>query len=73
MSAFNSYDITKLQQMKFNWSTNALKVAQEVKLSQKISLLCLIEMSGCPTSAPSRAGEVSISDWKVSETQHVDR
>ena len=45
LQAFNSGDIGKFDQMKPIWgSINDLKV-QEVKLRQKISLLCLMEMT----------------------------
>lgn len=45
LQAFNSGDIGKFEQMKPTWSSiNDLKV-QEVKLRQKISLLCLMEMT----------------------------
>lgn len=45
LHAFNSGDIGKFEQMKPTWSSiNDLKV-QEVKLRQKISLLCLMEMT----------------------------
>lgn len=45
LKAFNSGDIGKFDQMKPTWSSiNDLKV-QEVKLRQKISLLCLMEMT----------------------------
>jgi 26S proteasome regulatory subunit N9 len=45
LQAFNSGDINKFEQMKPIWSQiNDLKV-QEVKLRQKISLLCLMEMT----------------------------
>ncbi|CRK87907.1 CLUMA_CG001694, isoform A [Clunio marinus] len=45
LHAFNSGDIAKFEEMKPIWSSiNDLKV-QEVKLRQKISLLCLMEMT----------------------------
>ncbi|XP_055587242.1 26S proteasome non-ATPase regulatory subunit 13 [Uranotaenia lowii] len=45
LRAFNSGDIVKFEQMKPKWSTIADLAAQEVKLRQKISLLCLMEMT----------------------------
>lgn len=45
LQAFNSGDINKFEQMKSKWSTIADLAAQEVKLRQKISLLCLMEMT----------------------------
>lgn len=45
LQAFNSGDINKFEQMKPKWSTIADLAAQEVKLRQKISLLCLMEMT----------------------------
>lgn len=45
LRAFNSGDIIKFEQMKPKWSTIADLAAQEVKLRQKISLLCLMEMT----------------------------
>lgn len=45
LRAFNSGDINKFEQMKPKWSTIADLAAQEVKLRQKISLLCLMEMT----------------------------
>jgi 26S proteasome regulatory subunit N9 len=45
LQAFNSGDIAKFDQMKPKWSQIADFAAQEVKLRQKISLLCLMEMT----------------------------
>uniref|UniRef100_A0A1Q3FE80 26S proteasome non-ATPase regulatory subunit 13 n=1 Tax=Culex tarsalis TaxID=7177 RepID=A0A1Q3FE80_CULTA len=45
LRAFNSGNINKFEQMKPKWSTIADLAAQEVKLRQKISLLCLMEMT----------------------------
>uniref|UniRef100_A0A8W7PP43 26S proteasome non-ATPase regulatory subunit 13 n=1 Tax=Anopheles coluzzii TaxID=1518534 RepID=A0A8W7PP43_ANOCL len=45
LRAFNSGDIVKFEQMKPKWSSIADLAAQEVKLRQKISLLCLMEMT----------------------------
>jgi len=45
LHAFNSGDIGKFDQMKPKWSVIADLSAQEVKLRQKISLLCLMEMT----------------------------
>ncbi|XP_058839846.1 26S proteasome non-ATPase regulatory subunit 13-like [Topomyia yanbarensis] len=45
LRAFNFGDIVKFEQMKPKWSTIADLAAQEVKLRQKISLLCLMEMT----------------------------
>ncbi|XP_060534301.1 26S proteasome non-ATPase regulatory subunit 13 [Cylas formicarius] len=43
--AFNSGDINKFEQMKPKWSTIADLAAHELFLRQKISLLCLMEMT----------------------------
>ncbi|XP_014255171.1 26S proteasome non-ATPase regulatory subunit 13-like [Cimex lectularius] len=43
--AFNSGDITKFETMKPKWSVTAALVEQEVKLKEKIRLLCLMEMT----------------------------
>ncbi|KAK9876045.1 hypothetical protein WA026_011155 [Henosepilachna vigintioctopunctata] len=43
--AFNSGDIGKFETMKSQWSTIADLAAQELFLRQKISLLCLMEMT----------------------------
>ncbi|KAF7286681.1 regulatory particle non-ATPase 9 [Rhynchophorus ferrugineus] len=43
--AFNSGNINKFEQMKSKWSTIADLSAQELFLRQKISLLCLMEMT----------------------------
>ncbi|XP_044738552.1 26S proteasome non-ATPase regulatory subunit 13 [Chrysoperla carnea] len=43
--AFNSGDIPKFEAMKAKWKTIADLAAQELKLRQKISLLCLMEMT----------------------------
>ncbi|XP_050316167.1 26S proteasome non-ATPase regulatory subunit 13 isoform X2 [Anthonomus grandis grandis] len=43
--AFNSGDINKFDQMKSKWGTIADLAAQELFLRQKISLLCLMEMT----------------------------
>uniref|UniRef100_A0A1L8DT85 26S proteasome non-ATPase regulatory subunit 13 n=2 Tax=Nyssomyia neivai TaxID=330878 RepID=A0A1L8DT85_9DIPT len=45
LKAFNSGDINKFEGMKPKWSKIADLAAQEVKLRQKISLLCLMEMT----------------------------
>lgn len=45
LKAFNSGDIGKFDQMKPTWSQMADLAAQETKLRQKISLLCLMEMT----------------------------
>lgn len=45
LKAFNSGDIAKFEQMKPQWSLMADLAAQETKLRQKISLLCLMEMT----------------------------
>lgn len=45
LHAFNSGDIGKFEQMKPKWSQIADLSAQEIKLRQKISLLCLMEMT----------------------------
>jgi 26S proteasome regulatory subunit N9 len=45
LQAFNSGDIAKFDQMKSQWSQMADLAAQETKLRQKISLLCLMEMT----------------------------
>ncbi|ERL87811.1 26S proteasome non-ATPase regulatory subunit 13 [Dendroctonus ponderosae] len=43
--AFNSGDINKFEQMKIKWGVIADLAAQELFLRQKISLLCLMEMT----------------------------
>lgn len=43
--AFNAGDITKFESMKAKWSAIADLAAQELFLRQKISLLCLMEVS----------------------------
>ncbi|KAJ8956397.1 hypothetical protein NQ318_015135 [Aromia moschata] len=43
--AFNSGDINKFEKMKTQWGTIADLAAQELFLRQKISLLCLMEMT----------------------------
>lgn len=43
--AFNSGDIAKFEAMKPKWSSVADLAAQELFLRQKISLLCLMEMT----------------------------
>ncbi|XP_018561999.1 26S proteasome non-ATPase regulatory subunit 13 [Anoplophora glabripennis] len=43
--AFNSGDINKFEKMKSQWGTIADLAAQELFLRQKISLLCLMEMT----------------------------
>lgn len=43
--AFNSGDINKFEKMKAQWGTIADLAAQELFLRQKISLLCLMEVS----------------------------
>lgn len=45
LRAFNFGDIIKFEQMKPKWSTIADLETHEVKLRQKISLLCLMEMT----------------------------
>ncbi|KAF5281719.1 hypothetical protein FQA39_LY17740 [Lamprigera yunnana] len=45
LQAFNSGDITKFENMKPKWSSVADLGAQELFLRQKISLLCLMEMT----------------------------
>ncbi|KAG5670690.1 hypothetical protein PVAND_000937 [Polypedilum vanderplanki] len=45
LKAFNSGDIGKFDKMKPQWSKMADLAAQETKLRQKISLLCLMEMT----------------------------
>lgn len=45
LKAFNSGDIIKFETMKPKWSVIPDLVASEVKLRQKISLLCLMEMT----------------------------
>lgn len=45
MRAFNSGDINKFEAMKPTWCQIADLAAHEVKLRQKISLLCLMEMT----------------------------
>lgn len=43
--AFNSGDIATFEKMKPHWESVADLRAQELKLRQKISLLCLMEVS----------------------------
>lgn len=43
--AFNSGDINKFESMKTKWASIADLAAQELFLRQKISLLCLMEVS----------------------------
>ncbi|XP_014294810.1 26S proteasome non-ATPase regulatory subunit 13 [Halyomorpha halys] len=45
LSAFNSGDIAKFELMKPKWSEIPDLLAHEIKLRQKISLLCLMEMT----------------------------
>ncbi|CAD7084982.1 unnamed protein product [Hermetia illucens] len=45
LKAFNAGDITKFMAMKPTWSKIPDLAAQELKLRQKISLLCLMEMT----------------------------
>ncbi|EDW68341.1 26S proteasome non-ATPase regulatory subunit 13 [Drosophila virilis] len=45
LKAFNTGDINKFNEMKTIWSKIPDLAAQEVKLRQKISLLCLMEMT----------------------------
>uniref|UniRef100_A0A1A9ZMA3 26S proteasome non-ATPase regulatory subunit 13 n=1 Tax=Glossina pallidipes TaxID=7398 RepID=A0A1A9ZMA3_GLOPL len=45
LKAFNTGDIKKFNEMKPTWSKIPDLLAQEVKLRQKISLLCLMEMT----------------------------
>ncbi|CAB0039456.1 unnamed protein product [Trichogramma brassicae] len=45
LNAFNAGDITALERLKPQWSQIADLAAQELKLRQKISLLCLMEMT----------------------------
>ncbi|XP_076277572.1 regulatory particle non-ATPase 9 [Lasioglossum baleicum] len=45
LQAFNAGDIAALERLKPQWSKVADLVAQELKLRQKISLLCLMEMT----------------------------
>jgi len=45
LQAFNSGDIAALEKLKPQWSKVADLAAQELKLRQKISLLCLMEMT----------------------------
>jgi 26S proteasome regulatory subunit N9 len=44
LSAFNTGDIALFEMMKPQWSSIADLAAQELKLRQKISLLCLMEV-----------------------------
>jgi len=44
LHAFNSGNITKFEKMKPQWSVIPDLVAEERKLRQKISLLCLMEV-----------------------------
>lgn len=43
--AFNAGDIGSFERLKFHWAKVADLAAQELKLRQKISLLCLMEMT----------------------------
>lgn len=45
LHAFNNGDIAALERLKPKWSQIADLAAQELKLRQKISLLCLMEMT----------------------------
>jgi 26S proteasome regulatory subunit N9 len=45
--AFNTGDIAKFEKMKPQWETVPDLAAQEIKLRQKISLLCLMEVTNC--------------------------
>lgn len=45
LQAFNAGDIVALEKSKPQWSKVADLAAQELKLRQKISLLCLMEMT----------------------------
>ncbi|KAK0166877.1 hypothetical protein PV327_004351 [Microctonus hyperodae] len=45
LQAFNAGDIAALERLKTQWSKVADLAAQELKLRQKISLLCLMEMT----------------------------
>ncbi|XP_066593718.1 26S proteasome non-ATPase regulatory subunit 13 [Prorops nasuta] len=45
LRAFNAGDISALESLKSQWSKVADLAAQELKLRQKISLLCLMEMT----------------------------
>lgn len=45
LQAFNAGDIAALEKLKPKWSKVADLAAQELKLRQKISLLCLMEMT----------------------------
>lgn len=45
LKAFNSGDIAALEKLKPSWSKVADLAAQELRLRQKISLLCLMEMT----------------------------
>lgn len=45
LQAFNAGDIVALEKLKPQWSKVADLAAQELKLRQKISLLCLMEMT----------------------------
>jgi 26S proteasome regulatory subunit N9 len=45
LQAFNAGDIAALERLKSQWSKVADLAAQELKLRQKISLLCLMEMT----------------------------
>ena len=45
LRAFNSGDISTFERLKSYWSKVADLAAQELKLRQKISLLCLMEMT----------------------------
>lgn len=42
--AFNTGDIAKFEKMKVQWGAVPDLAAQELKLRQKISLLCLMEV-----------------------------
>lgn len=45
LQAFNAGDIAALERLKTQWCKVADLAAQELKLRQKISLLCLMEMT----------------------------
>ncbi|KAL1139629.1 hypothetical protein AAG570_006607 [Ranatra chinensis] len=57
--AFNTGDISKFEQMKPHWSSIPDLLAQELKLRQKISLLCLMEMT---FKRPSNKRELTFAD-----------
>jgi len=57
--AFNTGDIAKFEKMKPQWETVPDLAAQEIKLRQKISLLCLMEMT---FKRPANDRELSFSE-----------